>query len=282
MLIVDSQIHLWKNGLAPPHHRQAPYLAKDATIDMDCAGVDAAINHPPNWDADSNSYAIEAAEAYPNRFATLGWLKLDRPDAPERVRHWRTQSGMIGMRFLCKDEDERAWPVDGTMDWLWPLAEELALPIALCGPTLLPVVERIATRYPALKITIDHLGFVGFTPSHGLIQANGLLSWSRFPNVAVKLSGTPDYASDAYPFKSMHETVRRLYDAFGPERLFWGSDITRLKCTWRECKTMFTDEMPWLSAADLMLIMGESFCRWHQWWPEQKAKSIETELAKEK
>lgn len=153
------------------------------------------------------------------------------------------------------------------MDWLWPLAEEIGLPIALCGPTLLPIVESVASRHPGLKLTIDHLGFVGFTPDHGLIQADGLLSWARFPNVAVKLTGAPDYASDAYPYRSMHDTVHELYDAFGPERLFWGSDITRLKCSWRESVTMFTEAMPWLSEADKTLIMGEAFCAWHGWRP---------------
>jgi predicted TIM-barrel fold metal-dependent hydrolase len=267
MLIIDSQIHLWDGGQAPPHHRQAPYLAEEAVADMTAAGVDAAINHPPGWDADSNRYAIEAAQRFPERFATLGWLKLDRPEAPDLVRRWRSQPGMIGLRFLCVAPDERSWPTDGTMEWLWPLAEELGLPIAVCGPTLVPHVPRWAEQYPNLKLTVDHFGLVGLTPSGGLIQADGLLPWSRFPNVSVKLTGAPDYASDEYPFRSMHDTIHALYDAYGPERLFWGTDITRLKCTWRECVTMFTEELPWLPETDKALIMGQSFSRWFNWTP---------------
>jgi predicted TIM-barrel fold metal-dependent hydrolase len=270
MLVVDSQIHLWMGTGAPPHHRQIPYLATEAVVDMVAAGVDAAINHPPGWDPESNAYAIVAAEQFPERFASLGWLKLNRSDAPDKVRQWRSQPGMIGLRFLCLAEDERSWPTDGTMDWLWPLAEELGLPIALCGPTLLPIVEGVANRHPRLKLTIDHMGLVGLTPTRGLIQADGLLSWSRFPNVAVKLTGAPDYASDPYPFISMHDTVRKLYDAFGPGRLFWGSDITRLKCTWRQSVTMFTEEMLWLSDSDKALIMGEAFCHWYEWRPTRR------------
>lgn len=76
MLIVDSHIHLWKGGPTPPHHRQAGYQAEEALKDMDVAGIAAAINHPPVWDATSNAYAIEAA-TQSDRFATLGWLKLD-------------------------------------------------------------------------------------------------------------------------------------------------------------------------------------------------------------
>ena len=272
MFIVDSQVHLWDGGLAPPHHRQEPYLAEQAIRDMDAAGITAAINQPPMWDPDSNRYAIEAAKRFPDRFATLGWLRLDRAEAPAQVRAWRQQTGMIGLRFLCMAPDEQSWPTDGTMEWLWPLAERIGLPIALCGPRLLPIVERVASKHPGLKLTIDHLGFVGFTPQREFIQAGNLLSWSRFANVAVKLTGAPDYATDNYPFKSMHSVVRSLYDSFGPQRLFWGSDITRLRCTWNECVTMFTEEMEWLSPHDKALIMGEAFCEWHDWRPDHPAR----------
>ena len=103
----------------------------------------------------------------------------------------------------------------------------------------------------------------------GLIQHEHVLSWSRFPNVAVKVSAGPAYvADDVYSFKSLHDRIRRLYDAYGPERLFWGTDITRLKnCTWRQAIIMFTEELPWLSENDKTLIMGEALCRWYNWWP---------------
>ncbi len=265
MRIVDSQIHLWNAGQAPAHHLQAPYLAEQAIADMDVAGVHVAINHPPGWSMEANAYADQAAARYPTRFATLASLKLDHRDAPQQLRAIRQRPGVVGLRFLCLAEEERAWPSDGTMDWLWPLAQDMGLPIALCGPTLLPLVAPLAERYPALKLTVDHLGFVGFTPSMGLIQAPGLLTWARFPNVAVKLSGAPGYSQDAYPFNDMHDTVRQLFDAFGPERLFWGSDITRLSCSWCEAITMFTEKMPWLNQHDKELIMGRAFCHWHGW-----------------
>ncbi len=266
-MVIDSQIHLWTGPGVPSHHGHEPYRAEDALRDMLAAGIDAAINQPPNWDANSNAYAVEAASAHPSRFATLGWLKLNDPDAPERVRNWRSQTGMLGFRFICVAEDERSWPVDGTMDWFWPLAEELDLPVALCGPFLLPHVERVAAGFPNLKLIVDHFGFVSFTEDHGLMQAENLLTWARFPNVAVKLTGAPDYASDAYPFKSIHPVTQRLYDSFGPERLLWGTDITRLKCTWTQALTMFTEEMPWFSEAEKKLLVGDNLCRWLNWTP---------------
>jgi len=270
VLIVDSQIHLWDGNPGPPHHGQKPYTAEQAVADMDAAGVNVAINAPPMWDLDSNRYAVESAARFPDRFATTGWLNLGSPEAPDLVRRWRSQPGMIGFRILCALEHERSWPTDGTMDWFLPLAAELDLPVALGGPFVLPHVERWAAQYPTLRIVLDHFGIVAQDPkTRGLIQHEGVLSWSRFPNVSVKLSGGPDYArEDEYPFRSMHDRIHRLYDAYGPERLFWGTDITRLSnCTWRQAVTMFTEELPWLSETDKTLIMGEALCRWFNWWP---------------
>ena len=74
-----------------------------------------------------------------------------------------------------------------------------------------------------------------------------LVKLARHPNVAVKATGAPGYCSGPYPFRSMHPYLRQIYDAFGPERMFWGTDITKMPCSWRQCVTMFTEELPWLS-----------------------------------
>jgi hypothetical protein len=55
-----------------------------------------------------------------------------------------------------------------------------------------------------------------------------------------------------------------MYDAFGPHRLFWGTDITKMPCSWRQCVDHML-EIDWLPAADKKLIMGEAICAWLGW-----------------
>jgi predicted TIM-barrel fold metal-dependent hydrolase len=81
----------------------------------------------------------------------------------------------------------------------------------------------------------------------------------------VKVSALPGYSTEHYPYRNLHGYVKRVYDAFGPARLFWGSDLTRLKCSYRQCLTVFTEEMSWLTADDLELIMGRALCEWLDW-----------------
>ena len=59
-----------------------------------------------------------------------------------------------------------------------------------------------------------------------------------------------------YPYQNIHEYLQQIIEAFGPERCFWGTDITRMPCTYRQCVTMFTEEMPWLKGRDLEQVMG--------------------------
>jgi L-fuconolactonase len=81
----------------------------------------------------------------------------------------------------------------------------------------------------------------------------------------VKATCTPHYTTDQYPFRKLHPYLRKVYDAFGPKRMFWGSDISRLPCTYRESLTYMSEEIPWLSASDKEWILGRGVCEWLGW-----------------
>ena len=263
MLIVDAQIHIWRNNKPTnPNHRQVTdYTADDVLREMDAGGVNAALIHPPGWDPNSNALAVEAAKRHPNRLAILGNFPLDKPESRTLIDGMKGRPGMLGFRFALIQPHQQTWLTDGRLDWLWAAAERAGTPVALIGPGLLDVIGSIAQRHPGLKLIIDHFGRPDATWSN-LPQ---LVAAAKFPNVALKATGAPSYSSEAYPYRDIHGHIRQLYDAFGPARMFWGTDITRMPCSWRQCVTMFTEELPWLSARDAELIMGRAVCDWLCW-----------------
>jgi predicted TIM-barrel fold metal-dependent hydrolase len=266
MQIIDAQIHLWTKGTVVPPHRTAPYLVEEALADMDAAGVHGAILHPPSWDPDSNEQAVAAAKAYPDRFAILGRIPLEEPQRRGEIETWKQQPGMLGLRYTFLKPHMKSWPHDGTMDWLWPAAERLGIPVALLAGEFLPLVGRIAERHPGLKLIVDHFGVNrGHKDDEAFVTMPQVVALAKFPNVAVKVTGGPQYVSDGYPFRSLGPRYRAIYDAFGPRRMFWGTDITRMPCTWAECVTAFTEHQTWLGDADKALIMGDAICDWLGW-----------------
>ena len=127
----------------------------------------------------------------------------------------------------------------------------------------------IAERHPGLKLHIDHHGRAGggtgTVDDAAFADLDDMLALARLPNVAVKLSGAPSYSSQPYPYRNIHPYIRRIFDAFGPQRCFWGTDVTRMPCSYRQCVTMFTEELPWLKGRDLELVMGRAVCEWLGW-----------------
>lgn len=265
--ITDAQIHLWTNGLAPPHHWRAPYRIEDALRDMKEAGIDSVLNHPPNWDPDSNSYAARAAEQHPERFATLGWFHLDDAADESCIDELMKMPGMRGMRFILPLPGTVALLNAGRLEWLWSAANERALPVGLfVMPQQIGIVGGIAARYPRMRLLIDHMGVPPFAklPQAGEF-VDALLGLARHPNVAVKASAVPGMATDPYPFASTHDVLRRTFDAFGAERMFWGTDFTRMHCSWRECVDLFVKELDWLKGAELEAVMGGALRGWIGW-----------------
>ena len=51
MQIIDAQVHIWGSGTPSGHHRQTSiYTAEELIKEMDEAGVNGAVLHPPSWD----------------------------------------------------------------------------------------------------------------------------------------------------------------------------------------------------------------------------------------
>ena len=265
MPIIDAQVHMWTKGETLPPHRATPYLADEVLRDMDAAGVDGAVIHPPSWDPDSNEQAVDAARAHPKRFAILGHFPLEASASRSLVPTWKQRPGMLGLRFSFMRPHQRDLMTNGQIDWLWPAAEKAGLPVALLVPDHMPQVGDIAARHQGLKLMVDHMGTLrGAKGDAAFPNMHQLLALARHPNVAVKLTGGPFYATDSYPFKSLHKHYRAMYDTFGPRRLFWGTDITKMPCSWKACVTHF-QEIDWIPAADRKLIMGDAMCDWIGW-----------------
>lgn len=271
MFVVDSQVHLWKDAkMGLPHRQVASFTVDDLLAEMHAAGVGGVVITPPGLGEPVNVQAVDAARAHPDKFCILGNFDLTRPDREQVVAHWKERTGMLGLRFTLSSPEQKSWWTDGTLDWLWPACEKAGLVIGLLATGAnIGVVGQIAERHPGLRLHIDHMGCGGGAGAakDGAIAevVKAMEKVAKFPNVGVKLSAAPSLSTDAWPYRNIHDYIRRIFEAFGPDRCFWGTDLTRMPIPYRQCVTMFTEEMPWLAGRDLERVMGGAIVDWLGW-----------------
>jgi len=274
MLIVDAQVHIWgadaperpwpASGRSRPH-RPEPFSMDDLLREMAAAGVARVVIVLPSWEGDRNDLALQAAGLYPDRFAVMGRPPLDRSER-HLIDRWREQPGMLGIRVTASAEGARELFTEPDGEWLWQAAERNRLPAMVSVPGLLPELGRLAERHPGLRLVVDHLALVRNAKDEAAFgDLPQLLALARYPNIAAKASALPRASSEAYPYPRLHPYLRQVFDAFGPKRMFWGTDLTGIPCTYRQAIAMFTEELIWLRGDDLEWVMGRGVCEWLGW-----------------
>ncbi|EIG58395.1 amidohydrolase [Bradyrhizobium sp. WSM1253] len=284
-VIVDSQVHLWPASTPerPWLPGAKPQLPEPFTIErviplMDEAGVDRVVIVPPaSLEGERVDYAQEAVKRYPNRFAIMARVTLNKPEGAARLATWRDQPGVLGVR-LNFGPDEAAWLTNGTADWFWPAAQKARLPVMFLTSGQTSLFARIAERHPGLTLILDHMGVgAGLRPRADSSQSGKnnqvaeaiaeAAELAKYPNVSVKLSSVPLISTESYPFRDTIPHIQRLFDAYGPERCYWGTDITNsfARATYRQRVTQFTEELPFLTESDKDWVMGRAILARLRW-----------------
>ena len=248
-----------------------PFTIEKLVPLMDQAGVDRVVIVPPSWLGDRNDYGLEAARRYPDRFAVMGRIALQNPQSATLLPKWKEQPGMLGVRVSLLSDATMAWLTDGTADWFWPAAEKAGVPVMFLVPGQLSTFARIAERHPQLTLIIDHMGMNSSSRTARITAIpaaiDQAIALAKYPNVSVKLSGAPGNSLEPYPFRDMTVHLQRLFEAYGPERCCWGTDITNsfAKASYRERVTHFTEELSFLSESDKDWVMGRAILACLQW-----------------
>lgn len=274
MIIIDSQIHVWKAETPErPWARQGeahlpePFGYDDLRREMKLAGVDRAVLVPPGFEGDRIDYALEGAARHPNRFAVMGRIPVQDPASGALLPGWKAQPGMRGIRLSFQKPHNQAWLTDGTADWFWPAAEAADIPVMVFAPGRQAELRAIAMAHPKLRLIVDHMALAREKDDQAIAAIERMIPLADCPNIHVKVSSVPFYSSEPYPYRNLHGVLRRLIAAFGPRRAFWGTDITRIwaRCTYRQCVTLFTEELDFLSPDDLEWVMGRGIAECLSW-----------------
>jgi predicted TIM-barrel fold metal-dependent hydrolase len=272
-VIIDAHMHVWSDDpvrfpFAHPYDPKfvppkIPASVQLLVEEMDAHGIThcvlvQTISH--GWD---NRYLAHSLKAHPRRFRGQGLIDPTDPQVAKNLETAMREHGLAGVRFspiyyLGKDD----W-LKGN-DALWEKAAQLgAVFNFFIASEQLPKLEEMIRRHPKVKVVIDHLARVDLNAKDPEPEIKKLLALARYPNVWVKVSELNVLSpSKQYPYRDTYALVKRVYDAFGADRLLWGTGFpgaTRAQAgrpTLEQELALIQREIPFFTAADRAKILG--------------------------
>ena len=218
MTIVDTHCHAGETWFEP---------IEVLLHQMDANDVDKAVlvQHRGAFD---NSYLLECASRFPGRFTAVAQVDTSKSDAPAALERWAAQ-GAVAVRLAPTARSPGADPLA-----IWRRASELGLVVSSIG-----AVEAFATEefrdlvagLPGLTVVIEHLADArrDTEPPHTVFQR--ALELARLPNTYLKVGGLgeisprPPVHSNTSVFDYTPPLIEMAYEAFGAQRMMWGSDF---------------------------------------------------------
>jgi L-fuconolactonase len=124
----------------------------------------------------------------------------------------------------------------------------------------------VGRRYPDLRLIVDHAGLRWADRDEAILPSvDELVNLASLRNVAVKVSALPCYVTEKYPFPFLQGVIRRITDAFGPDRVMWGSDLSRLSGDYADWLSVFTETEDFLTPDERALVLGGALSSWLRW-----------------
>jgi predicted TIM-barrel fold metal-dependent hydrolase len=219
--IIDPHVHVWKHDPRFPFAQGARVPERDATPEtllglMKANGVSKTVIIQVIHYRYDNAYLASVLKQYPGTF--LGVCRVDplNSAAPDHLSKL-TEQGFRGVRISPSGDASGDWIRGPLMPPLWKRCGQLKVPMTVLAPiTRMPDVGVLLEKMPDLTVVIDHMADC---PVDRPAELEKLIALERYPNVFVKISHTWSISKQPYPWLDAQEYVKRLYQAFGPQRL---------------------------------------------------------------
>ena len=256
MMIVDSHCHatpIWYSDI-------------DAlSFEMDRNGVTHAIITQIAGFFD-NRYQFDTVAKYPGKFGNVVNADYTKPDAAETLAKLAEQ-GISGVRIGAGTRSPGADPFA-----IWKAAAKLGLSISTGGRSanfVSPQFSQIVEAIPEAQIVIEHLGSTDNTKDDPIAidVFRQIFSLSRYPNTYMKIHGIGEFTKRTpqpnmpFPFdKPIRPLFDMVYDAFGPQRMMWGSDypVVNSREGYRQALQLTMDQFGSKSDEDRAWIFGKT------------------------
>ncbi len=266
---IDSHQHFWKYDPARDTWiteemsiLKRDFLPEDLGREYQANGIDASIAVQADQSENETLFLLDLANRNSKIAGVVGWVDLCSSKVAERLAFFSQFEKLRGFRHIAQAEpDERFLLRDDFVRGIGCLREFGFTYDILIYPKQLPAALELVARLPEQRFIIDHMA----KPE---IKTRGAASWATHmrniaqnPNVYCKLSGLVTEA-DWHHWKSedFKPYLDVIFDAFGPQRLMFGSDwpVCLLAGSYQQVKQVIEDYLNGHSEDEKEKIFGNN------------------------
>lgn len=173
------------------------------------------------WD---NSYLIDAARRYPDRFRVVGMVD-DRAPHPDAAMRKLLKQKVTAFRITPWIRDKKTWLDGPGMAAMWKCAAETRQAMCcLIDRDDLDAVDAMCQKNLDTPVVIDHFARIGVDGNVRAADVKRLCKLARHKNSSVKISAYYALGKKKPPYLDLVPMIRQVLDAFGPQRSMWASD----------------------------------------------------------
>lgn len=232
-MIIDSHQHFWRYDAARDGWitDAMAALKRDfmpEELGRECAanGVDASVAVQADQSETETLFLLDLAERNRQIAGVVGWVELCSPRVEERLRFFSQFTKLCGFRHIVQAEPDERFLVRSDFLRGISLLREFGFAYdILIYPKQLPAAIELVSRFPEQRFLVDHLAKPAIRTGDRAVWAAHMRTIGQNANVFCKLSGMVTEADwvrwrveDFFPFLDV------AFEAFGPERLMYGSD----------------------------------------------------------
>ena len=266
MEYIDAHVHVWTDDLdhyplAESHKKSdmqpRTFYPEEILAHARPSGVNRIVLIQMSFYGFDNSYMLDVMEGRASVFSGIGVIDWNGEHPDEDMRRLADR-GVRGFRVYLRDERS----LDGSgFERMFAAGATHNLAICpLMNPDALPALDKRCEQFPDTPVIIDHLCRIGGSQPINDANIDSLCAMARHPGVMVKVSAFYALGKKTPPYDDLAPLIRRVYEAFGPERLMWASDcpFQVVDHTYEDSIGLVRDRLDFLSEEDKVQILRKT------------------------
>ncbi|MEM9828384.1 MAG: amidohydrolase family protein [Planctomycetota bacterium] len=231
---IDSHHHLWRydSKQYPWIGPEMPALRRDFWIDeltqlARDQNIDRFVTVQARQLVDETEDLLAAAEICDRMVGVVGWLPIADGDFDAHLERFSGRKRLVGLRHVIQDlRDDDFWMGDAFHRGLDKLPARGLTYDLLIFARQLETSVRFVDKHPDLRIVIDHIAKPTIAADNfDQNWKKHLSEISRRGNVWCKWSGVAtEVRDDDWNIETIRPYFDTVLEAFGPERMMFGSD----------------------------------------------------------